>query len=373
MAGNLGAKLKPRETFVEGLQGFAAAGLLIDRYLAHVRPPDAPATSLRDRWLLTSALHKTVRRGGVTEAMVVGEVFYQTDATAFWQRLPVLALEEVSFGDLRLCAAIMALVRDVPLRRRHQGELLAGFLAGQLAAAAKCRSPCDLLSLLLAQRGEDQFELELRQLDPVRATQAVCGESETLEGQAMAWLRLDRLPIRDGNLRATTFQSLHTRLHVPGLIHQVLMAGKGMYGLPALLPPVLGLLRDQPEQIVVGDRDLDLIEGPIPVSALDAHTRIGQRAIRTWLREAKGLFEYLSALGLRVRAEKIVRTALFHVEGSLLDRRLTNDRLDRLLRDTEDAELERAGLPAARGPDLYALMRENLPLLNMIRRDLWRS
>lgn len=109
----------------------------------------------------------------------------------------------------------------------------------------------------------------------------------------------------------------------------------------------------------------------VPHAALDQYTRTGQRAYQRWAVEDVELFTFFRRLNLGQSATRVVGMAQFHVEGSLLDHRLTNDCLDILRAETERLELERLGVVTADQPDLYEILHRRRPRLNEIRSRLW--
>lgn len=343
--------------------------------LAQFRQEVGNPPAVADRWILVSNLHKTIRLSRVSEAVASGEALFRCDAPYFWRQLPVIALEDVSFGDLRACIEVLRFTRDLALRRRFGDPKLAGYLSGRLAGSVKSRSACDLLSLVIAQQGEARFEAGIKGLGVEEAFDLACSPTEALRTRALALLRLDRLHIRYGDQRAAMLRRLSDRLELPILVKGSLLAGKATQGLGVSLPLILELLSKGPLLVKSVDPGPagEILKGPILCSAVDQHTRSGQKAIRQWVHSVSELSHFFRGRGLAAKAERITRMALFHIEGSVLDRRLTNDCLDLLLEETERAEMCMVGLTPDDAAHLYSLMRRHHAALNLIRRALWAA
>ncbi|MDP3294827.1 MAG: hypothetical protein Q8M37_08815 [Nevskia sp.] len=328
-----------------------------------------------DRWVLTSNLHKAIRYGLVTQAAVTAEALFQCDALYFYRRLPVIALEDVSLGNLGACLEVLTFCRSIPLRRKFQGQGLAGYLAARLAATMKSRSACDLLSLVSAQHGQQAVEDEIAGQSIRAAVDAACSPDAPLRLRAVSFMRLDRLPIRNGDKRDETLRRVAAQLKLPAVVADIFVQGHATHGLNALLPIVYGLMGKRSLRVEHTDlaETTRLLDGPILCAAGDQHTRFGQTATKLWLQEAPELLRFLTQRGLSDSANKLIGMAVFHIEGSLLDRRLTNDCLELLREETERAEMTALGLSSEDAAQLYDLMRRNLSILNEIRVRLWKK
>jgi hypothetical protein len=90
---------------------------------------------VRSKWLLASALHKSIRRGHAEPAQKFAADLLSTEPSYLGFRLGTIALEEVGPGDWQLVAAVLD-----KIRARETAAL--PDLAGQLAQAVKSRTVC---------------------------------------------------------------------------------------------------------------------------------------------------------------------------------------------------------------------------------------
>ncbi|MDE0856180.1 MAG: hypothetical protein OSA97_17335 [Nevskia sp.] len=348
--------------------------LAIQQFLSH-NPRQNLDFPIADRWLLTSNLHKAVRYGLTDHAAVTAEALFRCEPAYFYRRLPVIALEDVGLGNLGACLEILTWCRNLPLHRKFQGMGLAGYLGARLAAAPKCRSTCDLLCLVENQQGRSVLDQDIASFNLPDAMEAACSNAAPLRQRAAAFLKLDRLPIRNGDQRAEMLNAICQQLKLPMQATQVLVAGKATDSMATFIPLIFELLgKCSPyiEQQELGDFAAPL-DGPILCAAADKHTRLGQRAIKEWVKSAGDLSAFFAQRALTARAERVIRIALFHIESSLLNRRLTNDCLDLLRGEYERSDMAALGLNIEDASELYTLMRRNHPNLNNIRRRLWKS
>ena len=100
-----------------------------------------------DKWRLVSNLHKAIRRGNASLAIASALSLLEIDPGYLLRRLPVIALEDVSFGNLHLCALILASAGRRRFLERLGIECVIAKLVGDLAASPKSRTGCDLISL----------------------------------------------------------------------------------------------------------------------------------------------------------------------------------------------------------------------------------
>lgn len=358
--------------FAQELSKPLQATQFIQQFLSYI-PHHNQELPTADRWVLTSNLHKAIRYGLVTQAAVSAEALFQCDALYFCRRLPIIALEDVSLGNLGACLEVLAFCRSLPLRRKFQGRGLAGYLGARLAATMKSRSACDLLSLVSAQHGQQAVENEIAAQSIGAAVNAAYSPDAPLRLRAVSFMWLDRLPIRNGDQRDETLRRVAAELKLPAVVADVLWEGNATHGLNAMLPLIFDLMAKCPLRVEIVDPAPEMLDGPILCAAADQYTRLGKEAMRRWLRDVSDLSGFIAQHNLTPNAGAVLGLALFHIEGSILNSRLTSDCLELLREETERTEMVQLGLSGEAAEELYGLMRRNLPALNEIRRQLWKA
>ena len=117
-----------------------------------------------------------------------------------------------------------------------------------------------------------------------------------------------------------------------------------------------------------------LAEKPIlsvPACAADMHTSIGRRAIAQFSEAVKQkharFFEAVPDVGSHA---KLLGMAMFHAEGSRLDRWLENEAIAQYRERIEEAELQALGLPNRTAQrQLYQVLKTECRLLWRIRKS----
>lgn len=354
-------------------EGMNRAQTLEQQFRDYARPAELPAVVGADKWVLTSALHKAVRLGLRDNAVAAAHALWHADRGYLWRRVPVIALEDIGVGDLVLCVQLVDLSRTEARDRAIDSPEFAGFVGGVMAAAIRSRAACDVLSLVNALAGPDGFDTASMSWQVDEAIAIACTHPEPVR-RAEALLWLNALPATQDSPRLPALSRLSEQLRLPPLVGQLLRTGEGTHGLAAVLPVAYELLQAAPARVVHADAGLEaeVLAGAILCSALDMHTRMGRKAISLWVKTVPA-FKALIGARPGVDAELLAQMAVFHREGSVLRSRITNDPLDELRVVTEHAELERLGMEQAAGDDLYRLIDEYRPVLNQIRRRLWRA
>lgn len=122
-----------------------------------------------DRWLASSLLQKSIRRDKPDLAWLASSYLLENYPEYFWRRLPIIALEDIGFGDLDVTMMAILAGSDTRLRVELGGGLLAATaLIELMCAATKDRSTDDLFDVVSRcpnQREERIATFEAEELD----------------------------------------------------------------------------------------------------------------------------------------------------------------------------------------------------------------
>ena len=106
-----------------------------------------------DKWLLSSAVQKLIRRGRAEQAVKTALALHVLDPAYLPRRLPTIAFEDISIGDLGVCFDTLHVFGGQRFAANtselEQRQILAN-LVYRLAQAVKSRTACDILCLALA-------------------------------------------------------------------------------------------------------------------------------------------------------------------------------------------------------------------------------
>src|SRR6266516_485871 len=90
-----------------------------------------------DRWIVSSVLQKSIRRGDVELAQRAACTLHAFDRSAIWRRLVVIACEDVGVGDIDALLETFLAATSTDFRRRGVGARCGGASVG---GAVKDRS-----------------------------------------------------------------------------------------------------------------------------------------------------------------------------------------------------------------------------------------
>lgn len=325
-----------------------------------------------DPWLAASALQKAIRRGDRRTARTAVSILVETAPDRMWRRLVVIAMEDVGIADLPLVAAVLWVSGRAAWRRQHGGEeRMAAALVDALCRAPKCRGACDVLVVADLHPALAELRRVLPELSDRELGAMVADPGRALADRVLAaWFvaGTDRFPgaqlaPRRGSIRALL--DVYAHLGIPSDILDIGARGatRTQEGFPISLPLVWARAATAGGFEVLEEEcpSLGFVAG-WPSEAVDMHTRPGRRALSLFVAgDNADLNRVLGQVrpGLR---EEIVGTAVFRVEGAVVDRLLTYRGSDQILKDAEVAHLTWAG-----GTQEMAA-----ELLDRVQRDLHR-
>lgn len=319
-----------------------------------------------DRWLLASALQKSIRRGDTERAARAALGLWQHDRRRFWDRLLVIATEDVGCGDPDVLVRVLVGIASTELRRR-KGDIQVGLHLTRLLCGAVKSRLVDAV-FIQAEKGDRFHRVRQEFASASNQLLARCVRDEEIpliERAIAVWLlagtkrfRSEIMPPRAGDVgkaiaavRATAAPKMLTqacidvnsRLQWPLALH-----------IPLIWQEVQRHTTTVHRHTIPASQD---IEG-MPVCAADMFTRVGKASFRELQRAVPALQPFTAQqLGL----------GIFYLDGGLVDKELTAPGLNAIQRAGEMADLESAGLTPAGYADLRHTLRDSMELLNDIR------
>ncbi len=293
--------------------------------IGRYRSPKVPTLQL-DRWVLASLLQKAIRRDQPEWALPAAYSLLTADPASFWRRMHVIALEDVSFGDLALIAEILA------ARSKRWGASIAtewrfaAYFVDRLCKAPKCRAPNNLIEIakydpaarasartLAFQSFDDVLARAITGLslpDRLLAAASLHGRSKDFEAHPDADPERVRAALLSDASPALAY-CVTEGLAATRLDHPLAIAVLSK----AMPPPPFATADDSFPSV-------SLVRG-IPAYAFDMHTRAGAAAIRSFVRQAREVREALRNAGVPERSWfELVRHCIFDLETGLVKRRV---------------------------------------------------
>lgn len=307
-----------------------------------------------DKWILSSALQKLIRRGKAETATGVALRLHQVDPDYLPRRLPIIAVEDIGVGDLAVCHDVLTACSSSRWWRTDPSRTIS-FLVGSMARAVKSRAACDALCLAEAHRAAPPMMGALLAAKPSQLVGVAVDPGRPRLERMNALRLLGGVTVRRGPRYVTVsrcdlqaLDQVADELNLRPLMRWVMARNKKTGNLAALLPIVAEAMAE-PVVREGGDfpHSLDAVGG-VPLCGVDMFSECGRGALREFFLSSTK-FKDFSARHIHGSSPmRLFNMALFHAESSILDRYLSSPALDLLTRDVEHEEMGHLGM---RDPD----------------------
>jgi hypothetical protein len=333
-----------------------------------------------DRWIASSVLQKSIRRGEVELAQRAACTLHAFDRNAIWRRLIVIACEDVGVGDVDALLETVLAATSTDLRRQYGEAAVLGAVVRRLAEAVKDRSG-DYLACAAANHPDLSATCKFcKEASLERRLEVVTDISQPLSKRAVAaWYASGINPryeneVQGGDLHAlaTTYRSLGAGEE---LAYSIVVAAKRAREVLVVLFPLIwlevqrsglaGICSDPVPQTKA-------IAG-IPLYAFDTHTRMGKRAIERLISENKPFRDCIVRFLAKGSPQKAAEIAAFYADAAPVARRLDWAQSDSLERLGIEADFIAAGLRLEGIGPVREVMNAALDQLNDIRAELWTA
>ena len=326
-------------------------------------------------WVQLSNVQKAIRRGAVAQALDSAERLYREDAVKLRRRLAVIAVEDVSFGNL-LTTAITTLYAVSAEKRASEEDLAQclGFVQ-EMAGATKDRILAELIGAAVDSPKRQDSILKIahsgvQDCAALYRNEGADPRDRSVAGLALAGaLNLDgkRVGTRDRNALIAAAMGMD----LPDTAHVILECSLKIGGeIAALAVNVPILYRQMRAQVVRIERpalpEATVIEGLIS-AAYDQHTRTGLRALSAYRVQWKPLAQFLRMNVGDPRAA--IKTLAFRAEGSAVDRDIVCPLGDQVFAMNEQAQCDAIGLRYTALGEAKRLFLAGLPVLNALRQE----
>ena len=344
------------------------------------------AAFVRDKWLLSSAVQKLIRRGDAERVISHVITLEEVDPTYLVRRLPIIAVEDVGLGSVDLVYGVVNLLSTGRLSKKFSVDeqlCILVSLVDRLTSAVKSRAACDLLSLAMCadkqcNQLQKYFSLAPNELVAIAtdrtldilsrsfALYVLSGVTRYVNGRYQSASKFEQ----------SALQQCAELLGAPTAIRAIVAKGRNTLGLAAMLPLAHELLELHHQNIRFFCASTDTEQHnsgwhptSLPLFALDQYTRLGKKVFAE-LADTDPAFCTLLASAPKSKRSSIIGMAIFHVEGCLLNKRRTNDCLEQTRFDVERAELAGLGLPEADHQPLYDYLQLHIHIVDQRRSEL---
>lgn len=346
---------------------------------AETAPPFTPKPSNNpfEKWLLRSALQKSIRRGRVDKALEYGERLYGLEADYAWYSMSIIVPEDVGLGDPDLLAYSTVNTLKTVTSKAQPKKLFAAQVARAAACPIKTRSNTELT--LLADASEKEFralaskapveelteEMFGGEYAPAAAIAASvlrkrCGADKTLMHGILNRMLLEAPNETLARAAMMSFERFSDPINI-----STYPLVRAMYGTKALPSDVVYEARPDvmPEEIEVKG---------ITCAAYDMHVSTGKKAIKAFCTSLSKRIPLVAEFANKTEdVVKALGCLIFFIEGGQVDLRMWSDELQ-ILKDTQDRVVSvDYGVPDEMYEELFKIVAENIDVLNQKR--LWAA
>jgi hypothetical protein len=270
--------------------------LVLNRLLLQTRCGPALGSSLQsDKWIASSALQKSIRRGHAELALAAAARFRELDPAGVWRRLISIAFEDVGAAEPDALIDTVAIATAADWRAKHGEAQALAWIVQRLADAPKDRS-ADLLMLAVRHHPTLAPRRALCSQAPLdRRLQLVGTRSASFADRAVAaWFssgldfRYERV-VGSGSLQglAEVYRTLGVG---PELTEATVLAARRTREPFTVLVPLVRLEIERSGGGMVRRQalpDSPIVDGLL-LCGIDEHTRPGSRPSTGWFPRTAG-------------------------------------------------------------------------------------
>lgn len=358
---------------------------LLEANLYHYRREFKPLPlphklNLGDRWVVTSALQKSIRRGNTVMAYKAAMWLHQVNPQQVWNRLRVIACEDIGIGDLDAVFDTLYVSGKVKWRERNGGdEHVLAYIIERLCKAVKSRLADDILYTADVHADYDRQRREFVEYSTDKLYDIVLFDPDRDIFERMIALcylhgtqRLRPAGMIENKGNAShvidVFKQTGMPQHHIDVIQQALSKTEGhamSLGLGLLLQAEAKKTR-----IVQDDIQPSPIINDWPAEAYDKHTREGKQAFRKFLWNCAEVRDYLQTTLPQVDPVIMIGWAMFAIEGQCLDQRITFPTCETIRTQAQSTWLQCKGMSAEIEVGLLEAVKCNLDILHNARADV---
>ena len=324
-------------------------------------------------WIAVSLLQKAIRRGSEQWALQAVATLLEEAPERLWRRLGIIAFEDIGVGDIDTVSLTVASLASKRLRAEIGDDwAVASYLAQRMCRTVKCRAADDLLFVAERHPTIESQRLDLTYQPVPKLLNVMCSDAPIAERAIALWYGIGTDRCQSPVLRtrrgepSVLFDALCERGHPDTIVE---IAREGLNKTSCILAPFLILLdrerEPSPYDAVPDVMPPESMVGSVPGWCLDKHTRQGKAAIARFLEARSETARWVRQNVPPAQRAAFLGSLVFRVESQCVDRRLRWPTGDDLLRMSD---LESRGLPPVRMAEAYALLRNDLPLLDDLRR-----
>lgn len=322
-----------------------------------------------DKWLASSALQKSIRRGYTETALLMTRSFISHEPDYFWRRINVIALEDIGIANIELVNQVLWVSGKRKWIERVGASALAAYLVRAMCESLKDRNACEIP--LAVDRHAD-YAWHRQHYPQIPHLQLIANlESSDFYERALAiWSLLGTklYPANHFHSAGIALEAVLEHFDEPIATTIRLAKSKNAYALPVGILALADIKRG--EQWIECEAPINPeYSGIYPLCALDQYTRGGKKAIHQWIMTNQPLKSFLREHLPYEEWMRYVCLLLFAVETENVNIRLRYDGWDDPLIKSAEGDLLSESFRGEELLQLIAIIRKEIPSLNTSRRS----
>lgn len=336
--------------------------------------PEAVLANKNSKWKVMSALQKAIRRGNVERAVVYATALAKDDLYNFWRRAKIIAFEDIGVANLLVVATVCALMETY----KSRGDFLkmAAYAASLMASSVKDRTVCDLSNLcsyLPKPKEEDIGE------SPATYIEKFCdygsGTGDAVQACLAGKVLLGEFFQTDKKRWLSAFLSAVKETQPPLVYYIARSSVSNVEGMAPCLPVAFACL-PLDGNVSITNHVEELTESPtvfgVMSCALDAHTVEGKKAFAYFQKACEPFKDWCGSVADKVgdRMGYLVKSVIFHAEGTQMDCRLSSPFSDHVLKYQREENAIGFGIDYESFMAGVEIVRSNISQLNYARKKV---
>lgn len=329
------------------------------------------------KWIAASALQKSIRRGNLSMAYKAGLAMMQINPAIVWNRLRVIACEDIGIGNMRAVYETLYVSGKVKWRERNGGDShVLAYIIDQLCKANKSRLADDILytadvhadyhhqrMAYVDYSVDELYDIILYEKDRgiFERMIALCYLHGTSTMRPQSLIEMKGQP----NLVLDVFR----QSGMPDCMLDIIkLALPRTEGHALSLGLALTMQASADNHRIVHDAIETNIIGEWPAEAYDKHTREGKQSFRAFLNRCPEVRTFIQTRLPHVDPVTMIGWCVFALEAQLLDTRIAFDGSEDIRTKAQSAWMQCDGMTQQIQCELLGLVKLHIGILNNARR-----
>lgn len=323
--------------------------------------PKLQHIAISEKWILSSALQKSIRRGLGVQAVSVAYCLHRIDQSYLRRRLPIIALEDIGLGDIGTCLDVIAICTTHHYWQQNVERTIA-YMVLEMAKAKKSRAACDSLCWSSVDRDGKKLRERLQRLNTKDLVDHLVNPDNIfVERILCARILNEQIHVRrEWQTRKQPdcdwLDRVASELNLPAELLKLSRYAKTITAMACTLPVVFHVAGKSNTKVGKPFPRSSELWGGVLLGSLDQYTKLGRIAISEMVNQSPDLQKFANYKVRTANPIIAIRLCLFQIESACLEHYLSSPGLDEITAGSERAELIAVGVEAQDHHELARLL-----------------